>query len=49
MSRTDNQRLEYKLGRAATCDIIINQITISREQCRFIFNNRLDEGEDPNS
>ena len=29
--------LEFTLGRANTCDIVISQNTISREQCRFIF------------
>ncbi|CDW86677.1 UNKNOWN [Stylonychia lemnae] len=43
VSRTENQRIEYKLGRAATCDIITNQITISREQCRFVFNDSMDD------
>jgi FHA domain len=36
--------LEFKLGRADNCDIVISQNTISREQCRFIF-----QPEDPNA
>lgn len=24
VSRTDNERIEYKLGRSATCDIVIS-------------------------
>lgn len=32
-----NSKHEYKVGRAQNCDIIISQNTISREQCRFIY------------
>lgn len=38
VSKAEVGRVEYKLGRGTSCDIIISQNTISREQCRFILN-----------
>eukprot|EP00347_Sterkiella_histriomuscorum_P015015 403358636 len=37
VSKSNTQRMQFTLGRQATCDIVISQNTISREQCRFIF------------
>mmetsp|Transcript_31797 Transcript_31797/g.31085 ORF Transcript_31797/g.31085 Transcript_31797/m.31085 type:complete len:215 (+) Transcript_31797:990-1634(+) len=32
-----DQHMQFTLGRAETCDIIISQNTISREQCRILY------------
>ncbi len=33
----------FSLGRSISCDIVVNQSTISREQCRFYCNNKTPE------
>ena len=36
---SSTQDKEFTLGRAANCDIVVSQNTISREQCRFFYRN----------